>query len=115
MRKCRQCKADKDEKEFDDWAGKPGSSCRDCRKPVGGGSKSKRKKPKLTKAAAPPEPELTLAFPAGYGFEANTRGDVFQLDQWPEGESEAISIVLSRAELATIFAHFAAWSGEATT
>lgn len=111
MRKCRQCKVEKDESEFEDWAGKPGSSCRGCRKPVGGGSKAKRKTPKLTRGAAPPDPELKLAFPAGYGFEANTRGDVFQIDQW-DSAGEATSIVLSRAELATIFQHFGPWSGE---
>lgn len=115
MRKCKKCKVEKSESEFPLWAGKPGAKCADCRQPVGRQSADgsvKKKKPKLTKAIAPPATELALAFPAGFGFDANTRGDVIQIDQWPaEGEGDAVSIVLSRAEFATIAAHFGTWAG----
>ena len=111
MRKCRKCKAEKSEDQFPEWGGKPGHVCNTCKGVKGGVSakQGKKKKPKLTRAAAPPE--LELEFPAGYGFKAYTEGDAISIEQ-RDADGNPIVCMLSRAEFATIIAHFGEWSGE---
>jgi len=110
MRKCRKCKLEKPESEFRDWGGQPGKTCATCfRRPVAEAEKkAKKKKPKLTQAAAPPE--LVLEFPAGYGFSARTEADAICILQKYDGGDD--TVWLSRAEFATLIAHFGAWAGE---
>lgn len=116
MRKCRKCKVEKDEGEFPKWGGKPGSSCAECRQqPVGGAhtkatkAKSKAKKPKPEASPAPPE--LSLEFPAGYGFKSRTEGGAICFEQ-PREDGRIDTVWLSRAEFATAIAHYGSWAGE---
>lgn len=104
MRKCRKCKNDREPGDFPNYNGKPGYVCGGCK----AARKGKKKKPKLTKEAAPPE--LLLEFPAGYGFSAKTEADAICIQQVSEDSDD--TVWLSRAELATIIAHFGEWAGE---
>lgn len=112
LRICRKCKHEREESEFPLWGGKAGNVCDTCKPPKAEAdakippAKSSKRKVK----AVPTVPELSLSFPAGYGFSAETVDNqavrITQLNEDGTGES----IVLSRAEFWAISEHFGPWS-----